>query len=172
MDPTGSSARSKTSSSHARSPQRPTRPSSSARHSISTIWPTSSPVHGGSLAQWSACLYAHGCSQWFPATRIVERVNRGQLSDLEVIGGQLSPACYIDQSLPAVLYLAARYCDDFEAALIANTNVGGDNCHRGAVLAHCWVRRWGLRRFRSVGYPVWQAAELKQEIESFMSQFG
>ena len=30
--------------------------------------------------------------------------------------------------------IAARAADDFEAALIANTNVGGDNCHRGAVL--------------------------------------
>ena len=42
--------------------------------------------------------------------------------------------CYIEHSFPAVLYLAARYPDDFEAALVANTNVGGDNCHRGAVL--------------------------------------
>ena len=52
----------------------------------------------------------------------------------DVIGGRLSPACYIDQSFPVVLYLATRYPDDFEAALIANTNAGGDNSHRGAVL--------------------------------------
>ena len=62
-------------------------------------------------------------------------MNRDRRSDLHVIGGLLSPACYIDHSFPAVLYLAARYSDDFEAALVANTNVGGDNCHRGAVLA-------------------------------------
>lgn len=33
-----------------------------------------------------------------------------------------------------MLYLSARYHDDFKIALIANTNVGGDNCHRVAVL--------------------------------------
>ena len=45
----------------------------------------------------------------FPATRVVERMNRERRSDLHVIGGLFSPACYIDQSFPAVLYLAARY---------------------------------------------------------------
>jgi hypothetical protein len=62
----------------------------------------------------------------FPAAAVVERIRRNQQSDLSVIGGLLSPACYIDQSLPAVLYLAARYPDNFEAALIANANAGGN----------------------------------------------
>lgn len=57
-----------------------------------------------------------------------------QDSPTQVVGGLYSPACYIQDSLPSVLYLAARYADDFEAALIANTNAGGDNCHRGSVL--------------------------------------
>lgn len=70
----------------------------------------------------------------FAATTVVAQIRRTRQSDHRVIGGLLSPACYIDQSFPAVLYLAARYPDDFEAALIANTNVGGDNCHRGAIL--------------------------------------
>lgn len=70
----------------------------------------------------------------FPARSVIEKVERAGLSDLNVIGGRLSSACYIDQSFPAVLYLAARYHDDFESALIANAGVGGDNCHRGAVL--------------------------------------
>jgi ADP-ribosyl-[dinitrogen reductase] hydrolase len=51
-----------------------------------------------------------------------------------VVGGLYSPACYIEDSFPSVLYLAARYPNDFESALIANTNAGGDNCHRGSVL--------------------------------------
>jgi len=46
----------------------------------------------------------------------------------------LSPACYITDSWPAVLYLACRYQDDALKALLINTNVGGDNVHRGAVL--------------------------------------
>ena len=55
---------------------------------------------------------------------MIEKIRRNRLSDLDVIGRLLSPACYIDQSLPAVLYLAARYADDFEAALIATAGVG------------------------------------------------
>jgi ADP-ribosylglycohydrolase len=53
---------------------------------------------------------------------------------LVVIGRHVSPACYILESFPAALYLAWKYADDFEAAVVANTMVGGDNCHRGAVV--------------------------------------
>ena len=90
-----------------------------------------------------------------------------------VIGGLLSPACYIDHSFPAVLYLAARYSDDFEAALVANTNVGGDNCHRGALLGailggalgyQAIPERW-IRGLRS-------RAELDEEIESFVARLA
>ena len=108
----------------------------------------------------------------FPATRVVERMNRERRSDLHVIGSQLSPACYIEHSFPAVLYLAVRYPDDFEAALVANTNVGGDNCHRGATRRHLGA---------SLGYGAIPArwiqglrsrAELHEEIESFITRFG
>lgn len=54
--------------------------------------------------------------------------------DREIIGQKLSPACYIDQSFPASLYLAWKYHTDPEAALIANAKVGGDSCHRAAVV--------------------------------------
>lgn len=33
-----------------------------------------------------------------------------------------------------MLFLAVKYCDNLEAGLIANTNLGGDNVHRGTVL--------------------------------------
>ena len=33
-----------------------------------------------------------------------------------------------------MLYLAAKYQPDVQAAVLANTNVGGENAHRGAVL--------------------------------------
>ena len=55
-------------------------------------------------------------------------------SDLDVVGGLFSPACYISGSWPSVLYLAYRYLADPGRALVANTNLGGDNVHRGAVL--------------------------------------
>ncbi len=105
----------------------------------------------------------------FPVAKVVEQVNRERLDDLHVIGAMLSPACYIEHSFPAVLYLAARYADDFEAALIANTNVGGDNCHRGAIL--------GALLGAAVGYQAipdrWLRGlrnrdALEQEIESFL----
>jgi ADP-ribosylglycohydrolase len=54
--------------------------------------------------------------------------------DTHVIGQRFSPACYIAESMPASLYLAWKYHDDFSAGIIANAMVGGDNCHRGAVV--------------------------------------
>jgi ADP-ribosylglycohydrolase len=36
--------------------------------------------------------------------------------------------------MPASLYLVWKYSDDFTAGIIANAMVGGDNCHRGAVV--------------------------------------
>lgn len=54
--------------------------------------------------------------------------------DRSIVGEKLSSACYIDQAFPSALYLAWKYHDDFDAAIIANANVGGDNCHRGAVV--------------------------------------
>lgn len=54
--------------------------------------------------------------------------------DNHVVGGKFSRACYIQDSWPSLLYLAWKYCDDPRQALLANTNLGGDNCHRGAVL--------------------------------------
>jgi ADP-ribosyl-[dinitrogen reductase] hydrolase len=36
--------------------------------------------------------------------------------------------------MPASLYLVWKYHQDFEAGILANARVGGDNCHRGAVV--------------------------------------
>jgi ADP-ribosylglycohydrolase len=54
--------------------------------------------------------------------------------DEEVVGAVLSPACYLEDSFPASLFLAWKYAGSLEAALVANTNLGGDNCHRGIVV--------------------------------------
>jgi len=113
-----------------------------------------------------------GSSLQIPMSRLLERANRKGQSDLEVIGKVFSPACYIDQSFPSVLYLAARYADDFEEALVANANVGGDNCHRGAVLGsllgaalgvEAIPKRW-IEGLRGRG-------ELETEIETFVNRF-
>lgn len=55
-------------------------------------------------------------------------------SDIEVVGRTFSPACYISDAWPSILYFAYRYVDNPKRALLANTNVGGDNVHRGFVL--------------------------------------
>jgi len=54
--------------------------------------------------------------------------------DDNIIGPHLSPACYLADSVPATMYLAAKYHNAPREGLIANTMLGGDNVHRGAVL--------------------------------------
>ncbi len=55
-------------------------------------------------------------------------------ADDYVIGQRLSPACYIAESMPAALYLSWKYAGDFAGGITANAMVGGDSCHRGAVV--------------------------------------
>ena len=71
--------------------------------------------------------------------------------DFEVIGRMLSPACYVQDAVPATLYLARKYADRPEEGLVANTMAGGDNCYRGAVLGallgaangvNAWPESW------------------------------
>jgi len=54
--------------------------------------------------------------------------------DEHVIGSRFSPACYISDAMPAALYLVWKYHRDFSAGIISNAMVGGDSCHRGAVV--------------------------------------
>jgi ADP-ribosyl-[dinitrogen reductase] hydrolase len=72
----------------------------------------------------------HGTT-WISARKIA---TWSEAPDLVVIGRHLSPACYIRDAFTASLYLAWKYAEDFEAAVIANAQAGGDNCHRGAVV--------------------------------------
>ena len=64
----------------------------------------------------------------------LEKLMRKSLGDSQVIGRTYSSACYISGSWPGVLYLAFKYRHSVMAGLVANTNLGGDNVHRGAVL--------------------------------------
>ncbi len=68
-----------------------------------------------------------------PKTDIATLVKKAP-SDLHVIGRLYSSACYITDSYPCMLFLAGKYQPDIKATLIANTNAGGENAHRGAVL--------------------------------------
>ena len=64
--------------------------------------------------------------------------------DERVIGRRFSPACYIADAMPAALYLVWKYHDDFSAGIIANAMVGGDNCHRGAVVGSILAAACGV----------------------------
>lgn len=67
--------------------------------------------------------------------------------DERVIGQRFSTACYVEDSVPATIYLALKYHDDPERGLIANTNLGGDNVHRGALLGALLGAGNGLKAF-------------------------
>jgi ADP-ribosylglycohydrolase len=54
--------------------------------------------------------------------------------DQHVIRSRFSPACYVENAMPASLYLVWKYHRDFADGVIANAMVGGDGCHRGAVV--------------------------------------
>lgn len=64
----------------------------------------------------------------------LERLVSKTRNDFEVVGGRFSSACYISESWPSLLYLACKYLERPRQALIVNTNLGGDNVHRGAVM--------------------------------------
>jgi ADP-ribosyl-[dinitrogen reductase] hydrolase len=55
-------------------------------------------------------------------------------AEKDVLKKIFSIACYPEHGVPMLLYLIWKYNFDFEKALLANVNVGGDNVHRGMVL--------------------------------------
>jgi ADP-ribosylglycohydrolase len=88
-----------------------------------------------------------------------------------VIGQRVSPACYIAEAFPASLYLAWKYADDFEGGLIANTNLGGDNCHRGTVVGALLGVTAGASRIPSRWREgLHEARALRTEIERWASR--
>jgi ADP-ribosylglycohydrolase len=68
---------------------------------------------------------------WFSAKKAERWLGQ---PDEHVVGDRFSSACYIAEAMPASLYLAWKYHRDFVAGVVANANVGGDNCHRGVVV--------------------------------------
>jgi len=64
-----------------------------------------------------------------------------------VIGPRFSTACYVEDAVPAVVYLALKYHDDPEQALIVNTSLGGDNAARGSILGALLGASCGIERF-------------------------
>ena len=78
-------------------------------------------------------------SDWVSAAKLADWNRRcdaagGMCPDRAVVGGVLSPACYIDEAFPAAVFFACRHANDFAGGIRANALCGGDNCHRGAVV--------------------------------------
>jgi len=55
-------------------------------------------------------------------------------AESDVLKKVFSTACFAEHGTPMLIYLAWQYRFDFEKALLANVNAGGDNVHRGMVL--------------------------------------
>ncbi len=97
-------------------------------------------------------------------------VQRAGGNDGLVVGRMFSTACYITDSLPSVLYLAAAHADSFEDAVLSNTNLGGENCHRGSALGAIMGAALGESRIPARFISGLSAsAEIKAEIDEFMA---
>lgn len=68
--------------------------------------------------------------------------------DREVVGTLLTPACYLPDSMMASVYLAWKYEGAPAIGIQANAEVGGDNCHRGAVVGSLLSLKLGAPEFQ------------------------
>ena len=100
----------------------------------------------------------------------LDKLLAGQKEDAYVVGRTYSLACYITDSWPSVCFLAARYHADPAMAMLKNTNLGGENAHRGSVLGT-------LVGLASASYPPdWYAdltihSTLDPELENYLDRF-
>ena len=106
------------------------------------------------------------------ASKCIPGVNLNTLwhksvDDMQVVGGTYSTACYITDSWPSLLYLAGKYQHSAEAAMLANTNLGGENAHRGSVLGAIvsLIQAQTSERLRS---QLLQKTEIENEIDQLI----
>jgi ADP-ribosylglycohydrolase len=106
-------------------------------------------THPGSKMKTAGSLLIDILLKVFNSARLVGHPFLKWLDDPDdwVVGPRFSTACYVEDSIPAVVYLALKYHDDPENALIANTNLGGDNAARGAVLGAIMGASYGIEKF-------------------------
>jgi len=99
--------------------------------------------------------------------------------DVRVVHRVTGPACYIESSWPAVMYLAARHADPETPArglrrgVEGNANAGGENCHRGAALGAllgCAAgERTGVPRGMREGRGGLRAGpEVRREVDAYL----
>ncbi|GAX85033.1 hypothetical protein CEUSTIGMA_g12453.t1 [Chlamydomonas eustigma] len=90
--------------------------------------------------------------------------------DIRVVHSVFGSACYIEDSFPSMLYMAYKYADSFEKAVLTNTNVGGENCHRGAALGALMGAALGESKIPTRFIEGLHDKEnIKKEIDSFVA---
>merc|ERR1712086_1211737 len=78
-------------------------------------------------------------------------------------------ACYIDQNFQSLLHFLAKY-PDFRECLLANTNAGGENVHRGLVLGAIMGAQVGASRISAeLKQGLMHADDLEREISAFVA---
>lgn len=99
--------------------------------------------------------------------------------DVRVLHRVTGPACYIESSWPAVLYLSARHADPsapskgVKRGLESNANSGGENCHRGAALgallgAAAGEARGVPKAMREGKGGLREGAAIRKEVDAFV----
>ena len=64
--------------------------------------------------------------------------------------GDPMTACYIDSSFPATLFIASKYAESVEGAVLGNANAGGENVARGSCVGALLGAAHGTAAF-----PLW-----------------
>ena len=104
-----------------------------------------------------------------PGTSLVKLMSNKK-GDAHVVGRTYSLACYISDSWPSVCYLAAKYQDDARKAMLTNTNLGGENAHRGSVLGTI-VGLTSAAYDQPLYESLAQHSHLDAEITAWMNRF-
>jgi ADP-ribosylglycohydrolase len=121
-------------------------------------------THRGPLVEMAARLFIEVLLALFSGqdvrNAITELINRRSYSFLEhdfmalinnsdagVMDNHLGAGCFIDESLPVVIYLLLKYDKQAEKGLIVNTNLGGNNAARGAILGALLGAANGVQAF-------------------------
>ncbi len=113
--------------------------------------------------------YLIDASKAIPGSDLASLIGQPR-GDAHVVGRLYSLACYIKDSWPCVCYLAEKYQDDASRGLLVNTNLGGENAHRGSVLGTLLGLSSGTfddQHFKQLH----QHESLEQEIEHWVDRF-
>jgi len=84
-------------------------------------------------------------------------------------GGDPMTACYLDSNVPSMLHLAYKYAENPKEGLLANTNTGGENVARGAVLGAVYGAGLGMKAWpQDLITGLQRHHEIHEEIEALL----